>query len=69
MGTLSYDVREIGAYERYSFWIATGVTPCVQLELERYYDEYKLQHGEVREISAVQNQNTTYIEFPRDSCN
>jgi len=64
MGTLSYDVREIGARERFSFWIATGIMPCVQLELEKYYDEYQLDTRDTIEVSAVQNQNTTYIEYP-----
>jgi hypothetical protein len=66
MGTLSYDVREIEARARFSFWIATGITPCVQLELEKYYDEYTLVAGEVSEVSAVQIQNTNYIEFPQE---
>jgi len=62
----SYDVREIGAHERLSFWIAHGITPDAQLELEKYYDEYKLDVGEVEEVSGVQIQNTTYIEYPSD---
>lgn len=66
MGTLSYDVREIEARARCSFWIATGITPCVQLELEKYYDEYTLVEQEVSEVSAVQIQNTNYIDFPQD---
>lgn len=66
MGSLSYDVREIGARERCSFWIASGITPCVQLELEKYFDEYELLKDDVEEMSAVQIQNTKHIEYPRD---
>jgi len=66
MKSLSYDVREIGARERYSFWIATGITPCLQLELEKYYDGYNLTTTVSKEVSAVQIKDTTYIEFPQD---
>jgi hypothetical protein len=66
MGSLSYGVREIEARARCSFWIATGITPDVQLELEKYYDGYQLDVKCVTEMSAVQIQNTTYIEIPQE---
>lgn len=65
MGTLSYDVREIGARERFSFWIATGITPCAQIDLEQYYDKYQISTEVSVEVSAVQIQNTTYIHIPQ----
>jgi len=65
MGTLSYDVREIGARERFSFWIATGITPCAQIDLEQYYDQYQISTEVSVEVSAVQIQNTTYIHIPQ----
>jgi len=65
MGKLSYGVREIEARARLSFWIAHGITPDVQEELERYYDGYEISGVVSEEMSGVQIQNTTYIEFPQ----
>jgi len=64
MGKLSYGVREIEARARLSFWIAHGITPDVQEELERYYDGYEISGVVSEEMSGVQI-HTTYIEFPQ----
>lgn len=37
--------REVSETARYSFFIATGLTPCVQMELEHYYDTLDIVYG------------------------
>jgi len=67
MGALSYGVREIEARARFSFWIATGITPCVQICMEEYYDSYAVSWSEnMREVSAVQIKDTNYTEYPQE---
>lgn len=68
MGNLKYGVREIEAEARYSFWIAHGIMPAVQIELEKYYDGYSIQYPqEMKEVSGVQIQNTNYIEITQEN--
>lgn len=63
----SYEVREIEARARVSFWIAHGITPDTQIELERYYQSFKIEWPvEVKEVSSVQIKDTNYIEYPQD---
>lgn len=38
---------------RYSFWLAFGISPEEQFQLERYYDELVIQDGDVRNRFAL----------------
>jgi hypothetical protein len=50
-----------------SFWIAHGITPEVQIEMENYYDSYQIQYGVSQEMSSVQIQNTNYISITQEN--
>jgi len=66
MGALSYSISEIEAKSRFSFWIAHGITPDVQIELEKYYDSYHITYEGLKEVSSVQIKDTNYIEIPQN---
>lgn len=66
VGTLSYEVREIEARSRLSFWIAHGITPDDQINLEKYFDSYSIKWPVSKEISSAQIKDTIYIEYPQN---